>query len=329
MVLLNPGFDVPLSNHELDVLLGDSTTEYREPAANINFDFEVAVVTGAGGSLGRLISLSLLRRGLRVLAWDRTEKGLFNLQLEAAEQDCAARLDVVVGDCGDLSLANDLLRSCRNQVLVHAAAHKHVGLMESCPNEAWRNNVQMTVDLLQCCRAAGLRRFVFLSTDKAVDPIGVMGKTKKEAEFRLLAQPDDKALSVMILRLPNVLGSDGSVAQIFRRQALMGNPLTLKDAAAERIFIRPEQTCWLTEAMLNQNRSGLYLPAATTTLKIIELANRARQLWASEDLPIKIVGLGAGERLSETLAATGESVAETLSSGLCYMKSKHDSIRSS
>ena len=301
--MTDPGIDVPLDEDETRAFLGGvevSPTSPSFPAASV-------LVTGAGGSIGRALTLHLARRGHRIVALDRAERGLFQLHTMLLEEGLGDHVDLLVGDVRDRVLTRTALQRSEVSHVIHAAAHKHVAFMEGAASECRRNNVEGTRDLFLACRAAGVRRFVFLSTDKAVEPTSTMGRAKREAE-RLLRNLDRAgAPTTVCVRLPNVLGSDGSVVQVFRRQALRGDPLTVTDPDATRLFIGMERAVRIITAAAAGDDRGILVPADAVTVSIRELARRAAALWSSSTAhPLVFTGLGSGERRHEKLVGSDE-----------------------
>ncbi|MCB9834091.1 MAG: polysaccharide biosynthesis protein [Planctomycetes bacterium] len=295
----DPGFDLELDAATVEALLGrpDATPSAIEPPPG------TILVTGAGGSLGALVVRRLAARGRRVVALDRAEAGLFRLGLALRSAGTSERVRLVVRDAGSPSIA-PLVADEEVGVVLHAAAHKHVGLMEDEAEEAWRNNVEVTAALLESCR--GVADFLLLSTDKAVAPVGVMGRTKAAAEALVLNDAADRRRR-RVLRLPNVLGSAGSVVQVFRRALALGETLQVRGEDSERLFLGPEEALQALLTALAWPRSGLLAPIAPPAIAVLELARRAVRLWAAAgEAAIRIVPRAAGERRRETLLASDE-----------------------
>lgn len=280
------------------------------------------LVTGAGGSLGRPLVVRLLESGHDVLALDQSEKGLFLLKQLVEEREGILQPILLVQNLSEHPLVQDVFTRNLFDVVVHAAAYKHVGLMEVNEAECRRNNVNCTSDLLELSMSTGVAQFIFLSTDKAVDPQSVMGRTKAEAEALLADNATTDGIAISILRLPNVLGTDGSVVQIFRRQLLLERPLTLTDENATRLFISPSRACDIIETVLNEKLSGTLVPSEVEEISVMELADRAHTLWGNdEDFEVCCIGLGVGERLSESLLGKNERGVKTSCPGLLRIES--------
>ncbi len=306
MKLEDPGFDVPLTPEETAYLLGRDLVSIDLEAIRP----QTILVTGAAGSLGREMVLRFLQAGHQVAALDKSEKGLFQLQQSCSELGIKNEPSYLVLNLGDYHAVGDAFERQPFTSVVHCAAHKHVGLMEANEGECQRNNLDHTLHLYSQAVRNAAKQFVFLSTDKAVNSKCVMGRSKAEAENKLeemksLAE-DNVVLS--IVRLPNVMGSDGSVAQIFRRQVKLGNPITVTDRGAERLFISSSYACDAIEATLVYQLKGTIVPTEHTSIKILDLAHRAHALWGQKEDEPKIVftQLGKGERLRESLVSATE-----------------------
>ncbi len=309
MKLENPGFDVPLTSEETVFLLGRDLVSMDLAAIRP----QSILVTGAAGSIGREMVLRFLRTGHQVVALDKSEKGLFQLQQTCSELGVKNEPVYLVLNLGDYHAVGDVFENHSFTTVVHCAAHKHVGLMEANEEECRRNNLDHTLHLYSQAVRNTAKQFVFLSTDKAVNATCVMGRAKAEAEKKLeetkTRAEDDIVLS--IVRLPNVMGSDGSVAQIFRRQVKLGNPLTVTDRWAERLFISSSYACDAIESTLAYQLNGTIVPTEHTSIKILDLAHRAHALWGQEEDEPEIVftQLGEGERLREFLVSATEEMS--------------------
>ncbi len=315
----DPGFDVLLSEDEIASLMGCPPRDLElASAAPLRL-----LVTGAGGSIGRALTLSLLSHGHKVTALDRSEKGLFLLLQECAEWSDTIRPEVLVQDLGDYERLASLLTHGSFDAVIHAAAYKHVGFMEANQKECFRNNVGHTIELFRQAESARVARFVFLSTDKAVEATSIMGQSKAEAELALTLAAANGKMSLAILRLPNVLGSDGSVVQIFRRQACLGRPFTVTDSQAARLFVAPQSASHFVESAVTNDLQGVLVPTDFIELNIVELADRCHQLWGiCPTYEIAITGLGAGEKLRESLIASHEILVPSPLKGTHLVQTK-------
>jgi len=270
---------------------------------------EVVLVTGAGGSIGSELCRQIARVApRRLVLLDHAEDNLFAIQRELEDDRHVhpASLAAVLADCKEGERMREVLAEHRPTVVFHAAAYKHVGLMEINPVEAVRNNAIATRLVARLAGEAGAKRFVLVSTDKAVAPATVMGASKALAEFAVeemsVRFPETRYASV---RFGNVLGSSGSVVPIFRRQIARGGPVTVTDERMTRYFMT------IPEAVQLSIRSGalgedgeVFVLEMGEPVSIVQLARDMIELSGlrpEEDIAIEIVGRRPGEKLHEEL----------------------------
>jgi FlaA1/EpsC-like NDP-sugar epimerase len=282
---------------------------------------EVVLVTGAGGSIGKELSRQIARVApRRLVLLDHAEDNLFQIQreLEHDRHVHPSTLDVVLADCKEEERMREVFDAYRPTVVFHAAAYKHVGLMESNPVEAVRNNAIATRLMARISGQLGVKAFVLVSTDKAVAPATVMGASKALAEFAVEAEqarfPQTRYCAV---RFGNVLGSSGSVVPIFRRQIALGGPLTVTDERMTRYFMTIPEAVQLiiraggltkaTGALAADEHSAggdVYVLEMGEPVRILDLARTMIELSGLEperDIAIEIVGRRPGEKLHEEL----------------------------
>lgn len=288
---------------------------------------KTVLVTGAGGSIGSELCQQLAPFGPgQLVMLERSENTLYLNQVELEQRHPDLNIVPVVGDILDRRQIGELFDTHRPDVVYHAAAYKHVPLMEQQPLAAIENNVFGTENLALAAQACGTSRFVFISTDKAVAPAGAMGRTKRVAEGLLLALAGGSTTFVAV-RFGNVLGSDGSVVPLFRRQLLTGRPLTVTDPEATRYFMLISEAAQLVLQAGAMGEGGqVFFLNMGEPVKIMDLAEnliRLSGLSPGRDVRVDTVGLRPGERLSEELASQGE---ELLPSGHkdIFMASKID-----
>lgn len=276
---------------------------------------QVVLVTGAGGSIGSEIvrQLAPLDPGL-VVALDRSENALFFLEREMAVHHPLARVRMRVGDVNDRAALRTLFSEVKPRFVIHAAAYKHVPLMEAHPVEAVQNNVAATLFLAELSAACGVHTFLLISSDKAVNPTSVMGATKRSAELALQSLPPGDTRFVAV-RFGNVLGSEGSVVPLFRRQIQEGGPVTVTHPDVVRYFmtIREAVGLVLQSAILGEE-GALYHLDMGRPVKVAELAEKLILLSGfrpGTDVEIRYTGLRPGEKMHEELLATGEGVEKT------------------
>ena len=299
---------------EVGDILGRETTDLVPEGLRDFYLHETVLVTGAGGSIGSELCRQLVRFGVaRLILLERSESSLFDIHSELnGKIDCIPELVDITDSEG---LRNVLLEH-RPNVVFHAAAFKHVGLLESNPAMAVQNNILGTHTLAQLAREESVDRVILISTDKAVSPTNVMGATKRVAEklFEGHALETNKTRFVSV-RFGNVLGSSGSVVPIFQRQIEAGGPVTVRDAEVTRYFMSiPEAAnLVLCGGMLGENGDRFILDMGEA-VKIIDLARQMIRLSGKEpekEIGIKITGLGPGEKRSELLHYPDEELKET------------------
>ncbi|MBA2313739.1 MAG: polysaccharide biosynthesis protein [Actinobacteria bacterium] len=270
------------------------------------------LVTGAGGSIGSELcrQLAPFEPG-RLVMLDRSESTLYLNQVELEQRYPDLNVVPVIGDILDRRQVGELFDAHRPDVIYHAAAYKHVPLMEAQPLAAIENNVFGTENLALAAQACGASRFVFISTDKAVTPVGTMGRTKRVAESLLLALNGGSTTFVAV-RFGNVLGSDGSVVPLFRRQLLTGKPLTVTDPEATRYFMLISEAAQLVLQAGHMGEGGqVFFLNMGDPVRIMDLAEnliRLSGLSPGRDVRVDTTGLRPGERLSESLAPQGEEL---------------------
>lgn len=274
------------------------------------------LVTGAGGSIGAELCRQAARlQPARLLLVERAENALFEVHRELT--GLWPELDVVplVADVGDAERMGEIFTRHPPYVVLHAAAHKHVPMMETCPGEAVKNNVLATETLGRLAGEHGVRRFVLVSTDKAVRPTSVMGGTKRVAE--LVIQHLDRRLDTRYLavRFGNVLGSTGSVIPIFREQIAHGGPVTVTDPDMVRYFMTiPEAAQLVLEAGAMGEGGEIFILDMGEPVRILDLAKKMIRLSAlepDEDVEIVYTGLRPGEKLVEELSTAAEDMDKT------------------
>lgn len=274
------------------------------------------LITGAGGSIGSTLALRLAQSGSpRMVLLDSSENNLCRLQQALAGLGPDPGVEFVLGNVGETKLLEELFLVRRPHIVFHAAARKHVPLLELQPFAAIEGNIFSTERVVAAAAKYGAR-VLLLSTDKAVQPASVMGATKKIAEEIVLRSGGT------VLRLGNVLGSSGSVTEIFAQQAMHGGPLTVTHSESRRYFLTMEEAVdlLLTAAYIADNSSAAVLaPAFSADHAITELADfMARVLAPGRELPLRFTALRPGERLAERLWDDDES-ATPASDGLLFI----------
>ena len=273
----------------------------------------VVLVTGAGGSIGSEICRQLTRLEPRCLVLvDHAEGNLFEIERNLAERGFDAHVPVIA-DVKDRSLMRSILAAYRPAVIFHAAAYKHVPMMESNPAQAIRNNSLATRLMAELAREAGVERFVLISTDKAVAAQTVMGATKALCELVVeAAAQEDGGTRFIAVRFGNVLGSSGSVIPIFRRQIEAGGPVTVTHAEMTRFFMTiPEAAQLVIQAGGVGDSGDIFVLDMGEPVRILDLAHDMLRLSGREperDIEVRVVGIRPGEKLHEQLFDDDEIV---------------------
>jgi FlaA1/EpsC-like NDP-sugar epimerase len=265
------------------------------------------LVTGAGGSIGAELSRQISRVGpSRLVLIDHAEDNLFEIERELVEDRHALNTVAVLADCKEEERMREVFAEHRPTVVFHAAAYKHVGLMESNPVEAVRNNSLATRVMARVAGDTGTKVFVLVSTDKAVSPATVMGASKALAEWAVeAADARYPETAFTAVRFGNVLGSSGSVVPIFRRQIASGGPVTVTDPEMTRFFMTIPEAVQLVIRSGSLARGGdVFVLEMGEPVKIMDLARdmiRFSKLEPGKDIAIEVVGARPGEKLHEEL----------------------------
>jgi len=276
---------------------------------------DVVLVTGAGGSIGSEIcrQVATLHPKLLVLL-GHGENSLFAIQQELNEKGFS-RTKIVLADVGDIQAIRNVFARTQPQIVLHAAAHKHVPILEENVCEAVRNNVFGTHNVALAAAAAGTSRVVLLSTDKAVNPTSVMGATKRSCELICQSFAHRTPTEFVSVRFGNVLGSRGSVLPLFIRQVRNGGPVTITHRDMERFFMTiPEAVSLVLEAMVMGSDGQVFVLDMGKPLRIRDVARRVIELHGLvpyRDIDIVETGMRPGERLHEELLTAMEGMSQT------------------
>ena len=267
---------------------------------------KVVLVTGGGGSIGRQLCRQVIEAGARhVLVLGRGENSVFEAVMELQELDSGCEITPVICCIRDRNCLARVFDEYCPQVVFHAAAHKHVPLMETYPAEAIKNNIGGTLNLVQLAAEYGAERLVLVSTDKAVNPVSIMGATKRVAEQIVRAYAEDTGASMVSVRFGNVLGSRGSVVPIMTRQIRRRRAVTITDPEMVRYFMTiPEAVQLILQAGATAGHGETYILKMGHPVRIMDLACdliRLAGLTPNVDIPLKITGRRPGEKLKEEL----------------------------
>lgn len=277
---------------------------------------KVIMVTGAAGSIGSEICRQVLYyKPKKVILLDQAESPLYDIQFELKNNEPYRSFDVpmefVIGNVKDNVKMREVFSKHNPQIVYHAAAYKHVPLMEEFPYEAVFVNVVGTKNIADLSMEFGVEKFVMVSTDKAVNPTNVMGATKRIAEIYTQSRKSEKTAFVTT-RFGNVLGSNGSVIPLFKKQLAYGGPLTVTDKKIIRYFMTIPEACSLVlEASVMGEKEDIFVFDMGEPVKIYDLAKKMIKLSGKEGIEIEITGLRPGEKLYEELLSTKENTIPT------------------
>lgn len=275
----------------------------------------VVAVTGAGGSIGSELCRQVCRFGpTLLLLLERSENALFEVHRELRENFPNIRVEPCLADVCDRPRISELFATHQPSVVFHAAAHKHVPMMEWNPREAIKNNALGTRLLADLAHEHGVAAFVMISTDKAINPTSVMGATKRVAELYVQALGKTSPTRFVTVRFGNVLGSNGSVVPIFKEQIARGGPVTVTDPEMRRYFMTIPEACQLVLQASVMGRGGeIFILDMGEPIKIVDLARDLIQLSGFTEKEIEIVfsGVRPGEKLYEELSTLHENAEKT------------------
>ena len=274
------------------------------------------LVTGAGGSIGSELCRQVALFGpSRLVLVEQAENPLFHLERELAQGFPGIELVPIVADVYDSERLDAVMRAHEPAMVLHAAAHKHVPLMEANPSEAVKNNVIGTLNVIRAAQGAGVETCVLISTDKAVNPTSVMGASKRVAEMLLQALAVDSGTKLAAVRFGNVLGSNGSVIPIFKQQIAEGGPVTVTHPEMRRYFMTiPEASQLVLQAATFANAGDIFVLDMGEPVLIVDIARdliRLSGLEPDKDVMITFTGMRPGEKLFEELATDAERQSRT------------------
>lgn len=299
-------------------ILGREPAKLDDEAIDAMIKGRTVLVTGAGGSIGSELCRQVAARSpARLVMLDQCEVLLYQAEQELIAAGAGALITPVVGDVTDADRMRDVFARFKPDLVLHAAAHKHVPMMESQPAEALKNNVLGTAVVARLAAEHGAARFVLISSDKAVNPTNVMGATKRLAE-RVVRKMQAKAggrTAFLAVRFGNVLGSSGSVIPIFRRQIAAGGPVTVTHPDVRRYFMTiPEAVGLVLQSATLGSGGDILVLEMGEPLRIVDVARQLIELSGLRpdvDIEIRIIGLRPGEKLVEELQCEGEQYRPT------------------
>lgn len=281
------------------------------------------MVTGAGGSIGSELCRQIGRyKPRKLIALDNSENSLFELEIGLRTLLPALSLEAVLLDVKDYERLHECLQTYKPEVIFHAAAYKHVPMMERFPAQAWANNVVGTRNLIDCAQKSGVKTFILISTDKAVDPANAMGASKRLCEMLVMQANASSSGTYSAVRFGNVLGSRGSVIPIFQKQIDNGGPITVTDPDMTRFFMTiPEAVQLVIQAGAMAKGGEVLVLDMGDPVNILELAEdlvRLSGLTPGKDIEIKITGSRPGEKMEEELFTKDEQL-DTTSHGRIFV----------
>jgi len=298
-------------------LLGRQQVQVNNDEILADIFGKTVLVTGGGGSIGSELCRQIARsQPKQLVIFDIYENNAYAIQQELKRTCPELNMAVLIGSVRNTTRINSVMRTYRPDIVFHAAAHKHVPLMEDSPNEAIKNNVMGTYKTAQAAVAYGVKKFVLISTDKAVNPTNIMGASKRLCEMVVqMMDRSSEATQFVAVRFGNVLGSNGSVIPLFKQQIAEGGPVTVTDKRIIRYFMTiPEAVSLVLQASYYAKGGEIFVLEMGDPVKIDDMArNLIRLSGYTPDVDIKIVytGLRPGEKLYEELLMDEEGLQET------------------
>jgi FlaA1/EpsC-like NDP-sugar epimerase len=305
-----------IRNIDVSDLLGREEQDVDSNAVIALFQQKRVMITGAGGSIGSELIRQVLQTGPEhVVLVEHSERALYEIDRELRKLGSPVTIISVLGDVTDRARMRDLFSQFRPQLILHAAAYKHVPLAEQNPGEAIKNNVLGTRLLGELALEYGVERFVLVSTDKAVNPVSVMGTTKRLAEMAIQDLNRQKKTCFSAVRFGNVLDSSGSVVPLFREQILRGEPVTVTHPEMRRYFMTISEAVSLVLQAATLAQGGeIFVLDMGEPVRIVDLAEEMIALAGLrpyEDVPIQFIGIRPGEKLFEELDVSERSAYRT------------------
>ncbi len=308
-------------NVEIEDLLGREPIKLDNKNIKKLINNKVVLVTGGGGSIGSELCRQIIKFSpSKLVIVDIYENNLYDIEQELKFNYPKIEIDAIVASVRDKNRLNEIFEEFKPYLVFHAAAHKHVPLMETSPLEAIKNNVFGTYNVVNCADEYKAKRFILISTDKAVNPTNIMGATKRLCEMIVQAKNKVSETEYAAVRFGNVLGSNGSVVPLFKKQIANGGPITVTHKDITRFFMTiPEAVSLVLQAMSYAQGGEIFVLDMGEPVKIYDMAVKLIKLSGLEpgvDIQIKITGLRPGEKLYEEILMAEEGLTET----------KHDKI---
>ncbi len=305
-------------------LLGRNEVTLDISGINQFIENQVVLITGGGGSIGSEICRQLIKfNPKKLLILDIYENNAYDLQQALKRQYPEKDIEVIIASVRDKERICRIFAQYHPSIVFHAAAHKHVPFMEDHPSEAIKNNVMGTLNVALCAHENDVKRFILISTDKAVNPTNIMGATKRIAELIIQSLNQRSKTEYVAVRFGNVLGSNGSVIPLFKSQIAAGGPVTVTHPDITRYFMTiPEASRLVIQAGAIAKGGEIFVLDMGEPVKIVDLAKQIILLsgYTEEEMPIKFVGLRPGEKLYEELLLEEEGLACTHQPGIMIAK---------
>ena len=310
-----------LRDVQIEDLLGRDPVHLDNKNINSLIKNKTVLVTGGGGSIGSELCRQIVKYDpKRLVILDIYENNLYDIEMELRAEYPKLNLEAIVASVRDKERLNNVFETYKPEIVFHAAAHKHVPLMEKSPLEAIHNNVYGTYNVVNCADEYGVEKFVLISTDKAVNPTNIMGASKRVCEMIVQAKNKVSKTEYVAVRFGNVLGSNGSVIPLFKKQIERGGPVTVTHKDITRFFMTiPEAVQLILQAVTYAKGGEIFVLDMGEPVKIYDLAVSLIKLLGYEpnvDIPIEITGLRPGEKLYEEILMSEEGLTST----------KHDKI---
>ena len=305
-----------LRDVEIEDLLGRDAINFDDKNVKSVIKNSVVLVTGGGGSIGSELCRQISQYNPKQLViFDVYENNLYDIEMELRSEYPKLDLVAIVGSVRDKKRLENVFENYKPEIVFHAAAHKHVPLMESRPLEAIKNNVFGTYNVVNCADKYKVDKFVLISTDKAVNPTNIMGASKRMCEMIVQTKNKTSKTDFVAVRFGNVLGSNGSVIPLFKKQIAKGGPVTVTHKEITRFFMTiPEAVQLILQALTYANGGEIFVLDMGEPMKIYDLAVSLIKLMGYEpevDIPIRVTGLRPGEKLYEELLMAEEGMTST------------------
>lgn len=295
---------------KIEDLLGREPVQLDISGISKHVEGATVLVTGAGGSIGSELCRQLIKfKPAEMILFGHGENSIYLIEKELNGLGLETKLHPVIGDVQDVERLEHVFQTYRPEIVYHAAAHKHVPLMQDNPLEAVKNNIYGTKNMVDVASKYRVDRFVMVSTDKAVNPTNVMGSTKRIAEMIVQEKARSSDTIFAVVRFGNVLGSRGSVVPLFKEQIAQGGPVTVTDSEMTRYFMTiPEASRLVIQASVLSRGGEIFVLDMGEPVKIIDLAKKMIELsgFTIDQIPIEVTGIRPGEKLYEELLATNE-----------------------